>query len=151
MCATRTTTLTLICAALLSGCAGQAAGPSAAAPTAVTLDIAKAALMSSRSAAWKDPESIRDTRIGQPYSSGCWGHAEHWVQQVDACVCIATNAKNSFGGYTGLRTQVALLQNGRVLEIIEARPHDQCTPMTPWPEFDGRPAATAETRPPQRR
>jgi len=115
------------------------------------LDSAKAALMSARGSAWKDPESIRDARIGQPYSSGCWGHAEHWVQQVDACVCIATNAKNSFGGYTGLKTQVALLQSGRVLDIIDARPHDQCSAMMPWPEFEGRPPASVETRPPQRR
>jgi hypothetical protein len=131
-------TLSVAAACLVAGCAGQQAAPNAAspAPAAITLDQAKAALMAGRSA-WKDPASIRDARIGLPYSSGCWGHAEHWVQQVDACVCIATNAKNSFGGYTGLKPQVALIQNGRILDLIPARMHDQCSNLVPWPEFDG--------------
>lgn len=127
----------LLCASLLSGCAGQGPTETASAPAAVTLEDAKAALMGAR-ITWKDPESIRDARIGQPYSSGCWGHAHHWVQQIDACICIATNAKNSFGGYTGLKNQIALLRGRAVLELIDARSQDQCSNMVPWPEFDGK-------------
>jgi hypothetical protein len=127
----------ILCLGLLSGCASQSQ-PSAVAPAAtVTMDEAKAALMGARSA-WKDPDSIKGTMIGQPYSSGCWGHAEHWVQKVDACVCVATNAKNSYGGYIGLKNQVALIQGRRVLDMIDARSHDQCSNLVPWPEFDGR-------------
>ena len=45
------------------------------------------------------PASIRDARISLPYS--CLG----WT----ACVCVEANAKNSFGGYTGLQQNVAVL------------------------------------------
>jgi hypothetical protein len=125
-------------AVCLAGCASSAQAPAtSAAPAAVTMEEAKAALRNARRM-WKDPDSIRDTRIGQPYSSGCWGHAEHWVQKVDACVCIATNAKNSLGGYTGSKPQVALIQNQSVLDLIDARSQDQCSTLVPWPEFDGR-------------
>lgn len=133
----------LLCPFLLIGCAGsapQVSNPAAGTPAAVTIDDAKAALTNARRL-WKDPDSIKDTRIGQPYANGCWGHAEHWVQQVDACVCISTNAKNAFGGYTGAKAQIALLTGrGRmVLDMIPARSHDQCSGLVPWPEFDGRP------------
>lgn len=119
-------------AILLAGCASA---PSGMAP--MTVDDAKAALAQARTN-WKDPDSIRDTKIGRPYSSGCWGAAEHIVSGPDTCVCIATNARNSFGGYTGLRMQVALMKNRRVIDFIDARPHDQCDQMAAWPEFDGR-------------
>lgn len=124
----------------LTACASPSTAPVSATPqpAALTLEDAKAALLGARHL-WKDPDSIRDTRIGQPYSSGCRGHAEHLLQQFDACVCIATNAKNSFGGYTGLRPQVALLKGRSVLDMIPARSIDQCSAMVPWPEFDGRP------------
>lgn len=125
----------------LCACAGQSPQPGASAPvlSVVTIEDAKIGLMNARHL-WKDPDSIKDTTIGQPYSNGCWGHAHHWVQKVDACVCISTNAKNSYGGYTGSKPQVALLiGRGRaVLDMIDARAHDQCSAMTPWPEFDGR-------------
>lgn len=135
----------VLCLALalsaLTGCAAQSPQPEAAspAPAAVTLEDAKVALTNARHL-WKDPDSIKDTRIGQPYSSGCWGHAHHLVQKVEACVCIATNAKNSYGGYAGSKAQVALLiGHGRaVLDMIDARSHDQCSALVPWPEFDGR-------------
>lgn len=125
----------------LAGCAAQSTQPPTTAPAAavVTIEDAKVALMNARHY-WKDPESIKDSRIGQPYTESCRGHVEHWVQQIDACVCIATNAKNAYGAYTGLRPQVALLiGRGRaVLDMIPARSQDQCSLMTPWPEFDGR-------------
>lgn len=116
----------------LGGCATQSAVP------ALTMDEAKNAVLTARAISWKDPESIRDARIGQPYSSGCWGAAEHIVTPPDACVCVAVNAKNSFGGYTGLRNTVALLKGRRVIDFIPARPHDQCESLVPWPEFNGR-------------
>lgn len=142
--------LSVIALTILAGCASQSQpvgdAPSAAAPGAVTLDDAKVALINARHL-WKDPDSIKDTRIGQPYSSGCWGHAQHWVQKVDACVCITTNAKNSYGGYAGSKAQVALLiGRGRaVLDMIDARSHDQCSNMTPWPEFDGQAGKQAQS------
>lgn len=129
----------VIAACVVTGCLSACASPSAAVtePASLTVDQAKAALTRSRSL-WKDPDSIRDTRIGQPYSSGCWGHMAHMATPPDACICIATNARNSFGGYTGLRTQVALIKANSVIDLIDARLHDQCASMVPWPEFDGR-------------
>jgi hypothetical protein len=132
----------LVSAITLCACATQGAQqpPTAtSAQASVTLEDAKVALMNARHY-WKDPDSIKDTRVGQPYTESCRGHVQHWVQQIDACICIATNAKNSFGAYAGATAQVALLVGrGRaVLDMVPARSQDQCAAMTPWPEFDGR-------------
>lgn len=121
----------------VAGCAGSA-GVSSPPSAAMSQADVKAAVMAAR-ITFKDPDSIRDTRIGQPYSSGCWGEFAHMITSaIDTCVCVAVNARNSYGGYTGLQTQVALISRGVVVDFIKARIHDQCDGLTPWPEFDGK-------------
>ena len=53
-------------------------------------------------------------------------------------VCIMTNARSSFGGYTGLKGNVFPFSGKKVVDIIEPQSQDCHGPMTAWPEFNGR-------------
>ena len=127
-------TIPIISAALLAGCA-----TAERAPPPLTLGDAKAIVVSSRAVYWKDPESIRDAAIGQPYS--CIGSLVHVATPPSACVCVMANAKNSFGGYTGLKPNVVLIAGGSVIDVISPRSQDQCDAMVPFPELEGKVAA----------
>lgn len=118
---------------LISGCAGTRSD--GAAP--LTVSEAKTAIMAVRSKAWKDPDSIRDAQIGQPES--CIAPIEYVSSAPHTCVCVMANARNSFGGYTGLKGEVALFGSDRTLiEVISPRSQDCRGSLTPWPEFNGR-------------
>jgi hypothetical protein len=106
------------------------------AQASVTISEAKAAIMAARASAWKDPGSIQDAQISPPES--CIGGLMHILSAPHTCVCIMTNARNSFGGYTGLRGNVFLFSGKKVVDIIEPRSQDCHGPMTAWPEFNGR-------------
>ena len=124
----------IISAVLITGCATTEQGP-----PALTLDDAKAIVVSSRAVFWKDPESIRDAAIGQPYS--CNGGLVHVARPPSACVCVMANAKNLFGGYTGLKPSVVLIAGGSVIDVISPRSQDECDSMVPFPELEGKVAA----------
>src|SRR3981081_4023062 len=124
-------TIPIISAALLAGCA-----TAARAPPPLTLGDAKAIVVSSRAVYWKDPESIRDAAIGQPYS--CTGGLVHVARPPSACVCVMANAKNLFGGYTGLKPSVVLIAGGSVIDVISPRSQDECDSMVPFPELEGK-------------
>jgi len=109
----------IISTVLLAGCATTEQGP-----PGLTLDDAKAIVVSSRAVYWKDPESIRDAAIGQPYS--CTGGLVHVARPPSACVCVMANAKNLFGGYTGLKPSVVLIAGGSVIDVISPRSQDEC-------------------------
>ena len=120
-----------ISAVLLAGCATREQGP-----PPLTLADAKAIVVSSRAAYWKDPESIREAAIGQPYS--CIGGLVHVARPPSACVCVMANAKNSSGGYTGLKPSVVLIAGGSVIDVISPRSQDECDSMVPFPELEGK-------------
>lgn len=63
-----------------------------------------------------DPESARFTKFSKPQKS--------WMSEFQGfknfkyygwLVCVDVNAKNSFGGYTGKKTYVALLRGDKVV------------------------------------
>ena len=54
-----------------------------------------------------DPYSIRDSQIAPPFRSRK-AFFDEWI------VCLRNNAKNQFGGYTGLRTTDISIRQGRV-------------------------------------
>jgi hypothetical protein len=103
----------------------------------LTIEDAKAVILTQRSSNWKDPDSIRDARIGQPYP--CIGGLIHAAASPTACVCIEANAKNSFGGYTGLKQQVAYLHGRTVVDFQPPRlAMDHCDGLVLFPELNGK-------------
>lgn len=127
-------------AAALAGCAGgNEARTAAAAPPILSQAEAKSAVLTSRSRVWRDPESIRDAAIGQPYT--CSGGLAHVGNMPNACVCVEANARNAMGGYVGLRPSLVMFAGRQVVDVMPPRPYvDRCGPMTPFPELNGRPA-----------
>lgn len=58
----------------------------------------------------KDPTSVRDASISMPALK--WmGVGERYV------VCVRFNAKNSFGGYTGLKETMAIFLRGTLFSL----------------------------------
>lgn len=121
---------------LLLLCAGcQTTGSQQQVP-AVTFDQARQVVLANRSRIWKDPDSVRDARIGQPYT--CVGHLLTPGMLSDACICVEANARNSFGGYTGLQQSVVIIARGAVVDAIPARNFtDRCDGMVPFGELNG--------------
>lgn len=142
----------MLLAGALAGCAGGDR-PESVASAALSYDEMKSLVLAERGRIWKDPESVRDAQIGNPYS--CSGGLAHVGLMPNVCVCVAANAKNAFGGYTGTR-RTELLLNGRTLVDLITPPREptySCGPLAPFPELNGNftpPAvAAAPTRPTQ--
>jgi hypothetical protein len=113
---------------LAISCAGCASGGGVDVPTAApTPQEVRALVLAERTRAWKDSESIRDARISQSYS--CLG----WTARV----CIEANGKNSLGGYTGLKQNVANISGRTNVNFRERGIAGQCTAMEPFPELNG--------------
>mgnify|MGYP000863016744 CR=1 FL=1 len=108
----------------LAGCAGTNASVSEPPP-----DI-RPAIVAHKSSLWKDPDSVRDAAIG-PVTRGIFG----WK------ACLRANAKNSFGGFTGLKSVIVqTYDNGSPPVILDATIYDACgsVPYTPFPEVNGK-------------
>ena len=63
---------------------------------------------------FKDPNSVKDLRIKKPiqaHSADAFGNP----RDVRWEICFEANAKNSYGGYTGLQTSVIPIRNGRII------------------------------------
>jgi hypothetical protein len=114
----------IIAASLCAGCASQ----QTAATPPISVQEARALVLAERTRTWKDPDSIRDAMISAPYQ--CLG----WT----ACVCVEANAKNSMGGYTGLKKTVANISGRTIVNFRDAGFTDRCDPMEPFPELNGR-------------
>lgn len=115
------------CLGLLTGCA---AIPEQARAPVLTTAQARAMLLQERSRLFKDPDSIRDTRIGPLHTPA--GSPD------SPAVCLELNAKNSLGGYTGIKRHGVSFTNGMVQLFEDPQPPNYvCDPMMPWPEFNG--------------
>ena len=78
-----------------------------------------------------DPYSLRDVKISN-VTSGHLGYTQGWV------LCLECNAKNRMGGYSGLRRDLLLINDGQVVKTQEnSRSCDSDVfTMTPWPEME---------------
>lgn len=132
--------LALLAASLgLFGCSSSAPRtvPDDAASVAISLAEAKAIVLQNRSRRWKDPESIRDAKIGQPYICRAGGIIP--LSGPRTCVCIEDNAKNALGGYTGLSRTILMLAGGQIVDAGEPRESiDRCYGLVPFPEMNGK-------------
>lgn len=61
---------------------------------------------------FKDPSSMTDTSLSAPYvlKSRTWNG--QWA------VCLRTNAKNSYGGYVGLRDYIFIFKGGEIVDTM---------------------------------
>lgn len=114
--------------ALLSGL--SACGTITPAEPPMSQDEMKGWIMSIRRN-FKDPDSIRDTSIGQVFA----------CHDGTSCVCMETNARNGFGGLTGLQRRIYVFRDGSFAHARETDPFrgggERCEGLFPWPEFDG--------------
>jgi hypothetical protein len=80
----------------------------------------RAEILAHLRATLKDPTSVRDAHISQPFLR--WmGAGNRYV------VCIRFNAKNSFGGYTGPKDHMAVYVAGE-LSSIDSADDGECRP-----------------------
>lgn len=135
----------VVVAAFSAGCAGvapQIVEKSAPTKPLVSLDEARKIIVTERSKLWKDPYSIRDAKIGSPYfcDNESFSQTGTIVKSPASCVCIEANAKNSYGGYTGIRRTIAVFpelggvnsKDGGILGF-----QDYCQELKPFAELNG--------------
>jgi hypothetical protein len=110
---------------LLSGCVtNQTTASTADEPVPSNY---KQQILSRKLDLWKDADSIKDAQIGTPHPN-----------MMGWQVCVAANAKNSFGGYTGKQTFIAqIYRNGAPVILLEPTIYDSCGSMSDFPELDG--------------
>ena len=76
-----------------------------------------------------DPYSMRDVQISTPHNGRMFAQ-QGWV------VCIAANAKNRMGGYTGLKKTALLMRDGAVIDADEGAAACDSFDFAPWPEME---------------
>jgi hypothetical protein len=131
----------LVAASLTAGCTVSTSMPAvetaavAEPATLVPLDAMKHKLLAERNRIWKEPESIRDARIGEPY----WCPRGQDPVPTKTCICVEANGKNSYGGFTGVHLTGFAFRNANDFEVIgKMGPYATCGRLTPWPEMNGR-------------
>jgi hypothetical protein len=114
-------TLVAICSATLAFCGCvESVTPheQAQISESVPMDaaIADAAVREYIHTAFKDPYSVQDLTIGRPYLQKSYkglvnGGGFDYIWNIP----FSCNAKNSYGGYTGIKRSVALYNGGKVI------------------------------------
>ena len=112
----------LLTGLFLAGCAGQPSQQELAvadygpAPGPEFFEAVKFAVK----VGLKDPDSLKDLQVGQPKKCGYRSPLELNAKAVYGyCTTIAYNAKNSYGGYVGLRAFNIMYRDGIILEQTE--------------------------------
>lgn len=100
-------------------------------------------ILAERSRLWKDPESIRDESIDDTYpcSSPKFTPTGAMVDEPGSCTCVELNARNSYGGYVGIRrTIVVSLEAGGTTTLDGGTKGYEvhCQGLTPFSELNGR-------------
>lgn len=126
-------------AALLSGCASNSTVITSAAQPIISQDAARKAIIANRSV-WKDPDSIKEARAGQPYA--CTSDSIDGFSKAPAsCVCIELNARNSYDGYTGVQRTIAVFPESGGFSTLDGGTkgfQEYCHNLRPFPELNGR-------------
>lgn len=125
--------LAFVCA----GCAGSGANPGT---SDFPVDY-RTTIAAQKATLFKDPSSVRDTSIGIPRAS-----------MMGWQVCLRANAKNGFGGYTGLNTYIIqMYRNGSPPVLLPTTIYDGCGSdyYVPFAELNGDYVAPVPMPPPQ--
>lgn len=103
--------------------------PAIAQESLLPVSVIKRALIKNRARIWKDPASVREARIGQPYRCPLGG----------TCICVEANAKNSYGGYSGVKKSGFAFRSATDFDVLgEMGRYATCGTFTPFPEMNGR-------------
>ncbi|MDH2403661.1 hypothetical protein QCM77_27445 [Bradyrhizobium sp. SSUT18] len=108
-------------------CAGCAGSVSQTREPAISDGALRELVLSSKGTLFKDPASIRDASIGHAFV----------CRDGDSCICISANARNGFGGYTGIQKHVAVWSSGQLQHMRGQDFGDQCEYLTPFAELNG--------------
>ena len=101
------TLIAILAAALLAACATTPEKPTPELLSNLPPNY-KAVAAAAVKASLKDPDSLKTLTVGDITSgNGKIG------------VFVYVNAKNSFGGYTGLQPVLVMFKNGRVVDIVQ--------------------------------
>jgi hypothetical protein len=104
-------------------------------PPPVSMQAIKKVLLANRARIWKDPDSIREAKIGEPY----WCPRGLDPVPTKTCVCIEANGRNSYGGFTGIETSGFAFSSPTEFEVIgKMGAYATCGQMTPFPEMNGK-------------
>jgi hypothetical protein len=91
---------------------------------------ARRVLTANREKMWKDPHSVRSAKIGDAY--------ECLIEDGSTCFCVEANARNSYGGLTGLTMLQARFTGPTQFEMIGAMYQpERCGRMVPFGEING--------------
>jgi hypothetical protein len=104
---------------------------------------ARQRVLTERAHLWKDPESIQGASIGEthPCHHTIFVGGGRMVDAPASCICLELNAKNSYGGYTGLKRTVAVFPETGETHIKDGAYsgfEEYCRNMKPFPELNGR-------------
>ncbi|MCG7201194.1 hypothetical protein MD273_15780 [Marinobacter pelagius] len=80
--------------------------------------------------AYKDPGSLKSVSISQPIPYRIF-------DDIGYIVCFKANAKNSYGGYTGVKTQQIMLEPDNTWNTGGTNGCEQAN-YQPWPEMEQR-------------
>ncbi len=95
----------------------------------VTLEHAKELFLANRSRLWKDPASVREASVSEPFVC---------TTGRGTCFCIEANAKNVYGGYSGLGKYGVEFTKPESFGLLGALgPYIKCGKMIPFPEMNG--------------
>lgn len=94
---------------------------------------AKKLIVQHRRRLFSDADSVRDARVSNPYVC---------PTKDGVCVCVEANARNAYGGFTGLQL-IGFRVRGRDIEAlgemgVYARKGTCGQTLTPFPELNGR-------------
>lgn len=105
--------IVLMLVGCLAGCAGAAkdVGP----PPDV-----RAFVLANMARLFKDPDSIRDLAVGSAWREEPWG----WR------ACVQGNARNSYGGYTGLQIYTLTIYDNGSMLMLESTIYTRCGQLT---------------------
>jgi hypothetical protein len=95
------------------------------------LEKVRRLLLSNRARLFNDSDSVRDASSGRAFP--CLGGGGD-------CVCLEVNAKNAYGGYTGIQTVLIKIGLNGIPENIGGGLGSDfpCGKMTPFPQLDGK-------------
>jgi hypothetical protein len=95
------------------GCMQTGSEPQVSSTTKPVIEASNARriILDQRDRLWKEAASIRDAKIGSPYactitttlSLGGTFDSQQEIESPGSCVCVELNARNSYGGYVGLK------------------------------------------------
>jgi len=139
----------VVLAACAMGACARLPSPVEEQPTKAVLQVdeAKRAILAERSQLWKDPDSIRDAKIGRPYScpiDDVTPDGRNIMKLAGSCVCVQLNAKNSFGGYVGLKGSIVAIpedagRHPQILDTGTAGADPFCQSLVPFDALNGVP------------